>query len=294
MLTNSPFASALSSEASRHEIALDTIEASADKRAVTAAVGARLARGDFEVLVVDTFPAGLAGELPPILPTLDATKALVHRDIDPAYARARDFPALFDAYDRILAPGERGPQADRAILTAPWLVRDCHELWPAERARQAFEPERGAGPVVVVSATGKDPEIAALLELSEALGAALRGVATVRASTLASGFPLLERMRGIDVLVGAGGYNTVWEARQTQTPFVGLPWPRLYDRQALRLSDDERAEGLRDVIERVRARLPRAEPAGAARVISYRNGVHEAVSVVGLRDDTARGPRARS
>ncbi len=38
-------------------------------------------------------------------------------------------------------------------------------------------------------------------------------------------WPALAAMRGIDVLVGAGGYNTVQEARATGTPLVALARP---------------------------------------------------------------------
>jgi hypothetical protein len=92
-------------------------------------------------------------------------------------------------------------------------------------------------------------------------------------------WPLLEVMAGIDVLVGSGGYNTVYEARATATPLVALTRPRKYDRQALRLSPAERASDETDVICGVAEHLGRRLMSD--RVIpAYVNGVHAAVELI--------------
>jgi hypothetical protein len=87
--------------------------------------------------------------------------------------------------------------------------------------------------------------------LAAALGARLAGRALVRLAAPEEGplpagvepvrhYPLLELLAGVDLVVGAGGYNTVHEARACRRPLLALARPRLYDRQARRLTSGER------------------------------------------------------
>src|SRR5262249_10186313 len=82
--TNRPFPARATGAA---ELAtLEVIPASADRAEVSAAVHARLRRSDYELLVVDTFPRGIVGELPEIFPALDGRpRALVNRYLCRAY-----------------------------------------------------------------------------------------------------------------------------------------------------------------------------------------------------------------
>jgi UDP:flavonoid glycosyltransferase YjiC (YdhE family) len=113
-------------------------------------------------------------------------------------------------------------------------------------------------------------------QLADALGQAvhvvLAGVESrsERVRSL-SHWPLVELLRGVDVLVGAGGYHTVQEARAAGVPLVALPQRRLYDRQERRLHEHETADS-GSLAARVRACLqakstpahePRSWPRGA-------------------------------
>ncbi|MEO7649375.1 MAG: hypothetical protein ABIZ80_02830, partial [Bryobacteraceae bacterium] len=56
---------------------------------LSAAEAAAQVSREWGCLVVDTFPRGLGGELAYMLPQYRAPKVLVHRDVNPAYVRAK-------------------------------------------------------------------------------------------------------------------------------------------------------------------------------------------------------------
>lgn len=296
VVTNSPFAPALPLEAELGEGHVHRLGAELDKHAVRESIERLLGTARPEVLVVDTFPRGIGGELAPLLPGLKARKVLVHRDLHPDYVERFGLAHFVEAFDRLVVPGEPAPFAHHplAVSTPPWLVLDAGELLDVSSARRRLGvPEGGeAVPVVAVVACGRPEEVAEYTGLARTLQQGLGARALVRLLAPDAPprlWPALALMRGIDVLVGAGGYNTVQEARATGTPLVALARPRLYDRQALRLRDSERMASLDEALERVSRLLPsgprRERPAPA-----YVNGAHEAVRLI---EETAprSGPR---
>ncbi len=221
LLTNSPFVNALPIEGELGPAGtVPRIDPTLDRHAVALVIRAALDMRDFDAFVVDTFPRGLGGELAGLLEKLDCPKVLIHRDLDPSYVRWADLRAYAAHFDCLLLPGEDAPLGDlpHARRTAPWLVRDAAELLdrPAARRRLGLK-ENDARPVVVVTACGRREEIEVAHARAARLDAFLAGAAAIRcASVVGPGlflWPLLEVMPGIDVLVGAGGYNTVHEAR---------------------------------------------------------------------------------
>ncbi len=251
-----------------------------ERTKLVASVRAAVLGQRWDVLVIDTFPRGLLGELAPLLPRLACPKVLVHRDVSPAYWQRFSLEAFVQHYDLVLLPGEAGPLRRHRNLAAtePWLIRDSHELLAREAARLrlgvAAEDER---PLVLVSASGTDAEMSAAGRLASRLACRLPSAVVKLAAPSGNGhlvWPLLEVLPGVDVLVGAGGYNTVNEARCTSTPIAALPRARLYDRQARRLNPDERVRDERELLERVEALLASV---GRRRAPAYRNGTHEAV-----------------
>ncbi len=288
VVTNSAFAPLLPLEAELGADGVHRLDAGLDREAVRAAVERLLAETRPDVLVVDTFPRGLGGELAALLPGLPARKVLVHRDLTPAYVERFGLARFVDVYDRLLLPGEPAPLAHhpRAVETPPWLVRDAGELLdPAEARRRLRAPEDAAVPVVAVLGCGREEEVAQSAMLARGLHqalpeAAVRWLCPVPSVDMArSGrWPALETLRGVDVLVGAGGYNTVQEARATGTPLVAFARERLYDRQALRLQPHERVEDAEAVLARVRALL--ASPPAPRPAPAYVNGVHAAVDLL--------------
>ncbi|MHA7627358.1 hypothetical protein [Corallococcus sp. M7] len=288
LLTNSPFAPGLPLESWLGPGAtVHRVDARLDKAATVAAVGAWLAESTPDVLVVDTFPRGLAGELVALLPSVRAPRVLVHRDLNPVYVERFDVARAVDAFDLLVVPGEDAPFAHhpRAVRTAPWLLLDPDALLSQVDARRRLGLDDGdSSPVAVVMGCGRPEEVVEAGETVARLRASLAGRAAVRwlVPTPHEGgltvWPALEVLRGVDVLVGAGGYNTVQEARATGTPLVAWARPRLYDRQALRLTEGERVGDAAELEAKVTSLL--LHQAGSARPSTWVNGVHAAVEAI--------------
>lgn len=133
-----------------------------------------------------------------------------------------------------MLPGEEAALGGlpQAVRTAPWLIRQASECLPRGEARARWgEGERALVLVVAAGPPGEEG-------LAERWAAALREGLPAAQVELARGepWPLLPWLAGVDLLVGAGGYNLVAEARATSTPLLGLAQSRRYDRQALRLA----------------------------------------------------------
>jgi hypothetical protein len=284
LVTNSPFAAGLNVETLLGSGGtVHRLDAAWDRRAVAAAVASLLADARPEVLVVDTFPRGLGGELASLLPSVRARKVLVHRDLNPAYVARFELGLAVDGFDLLLVPGEPAPFSGhpRAVLTAPWVLLEPAELMTRSAARRALGAEGESRPLVVVSGCGRAEEVEESRSIAARLAASLGDGALVRCVVpLPEGegiWPLLSVLPGVDVLVGAGGYNTVQEARVTGTPLVALARPRLYDRQALRLRPSELAAS----VEALLARVPLLLREGSARAAPrYVSGTHAAVDLI--------------
>ena len=87
-------------------------------------------------------------------------------------------------------------------------------------------------------------------------------------------WPLLQLMQGIEVLVGAGGYNIVHESRATGTPLLALPKVRLYDNQLKRLKNSETFKSINHLIDQLPLHpLPNKS-------IEFKNGVVQAAKLI--------------
>ena len=294
ILTNSPFAGQIPFDRELGENAeVVRIDSTFNRDAVAAKVGTILKERDFDVLIVDTFPRGLAGELTPWFDRLKCPKVLIHRDIAPDYVRWGGLESVASRFDLLILPGERAPLGhhSHAVRTAPWLVRDREELLDRYDARYRLnvcgdDPR----PVVIVVGCGRRDEIRSVRILANRLKESLVGSAIVLLSSVECPddsvkdcgpvfWPLLELMAGIDILVGSGGYNTVYEARATATKLVALARPRKYDRQAERLSIAERAKDEAEVMSLVAENVARHSE--STRIIqTYANGVHTAFELI--------------
>ena len=185
ILTNSPYAPTT-------DLDIVTLETRAEVVHAIAACQAAC-------LIVDTFPRGIGGELAAVLPTLDALKVLVHRDLTPRYVekmRLREFVAAH--FDLILVPGAgEGSQLGdlpMAVETDAWLVRSADELQPGEANG------------VLVCAGGNWDELAWYGEVAQAL------------RRLDPNVPVRVSCRGVSAALSAGvldtllaGDGSVWE-----------------------------------------------------------------------------------
>ncbi|MFP2903817.1 hypothetical protein ACLESD_01850, partial [Pyxidicoccus sp. 3LFB2] len=184
LLTNSSFASGLPLEdVLGPGVQVRQLEATLDKRTVRDIVAGWLADGRPDVLVVDTFPRGLGGELVALLPGLEARKVLVHRDLNPVYVKRFDVASAVEAFDLLLLPGEDAPFSahPRAVRTAPWLLLEPEELLPRAEARLRLGvPVGDSRPVVAVMGCGQASEVEEAGAIAARLQAVLGEAARVR------------------------------------------------------------------------------------------------------------------
>jgi hypothetical protein len=273
-------------------VELRVLDAALDPAGLAKLVTETVTQQRWAVLVVDTFPRGIVGDLAPLLSSLKVPRVLVHRCLNPEYVAAYNVAGTVDVYDRLLVPGEPAAFSThpKAVLTAPWLVRDCSELPEFAAARKllaAATPDELRRRLVLLSGCGRPPEITRMAQRADRLRAALSPEIIVRfaapvvvAEAAISHFPSVEAFPGVDVLVGAGGYNTVHEARATATPLLAFAQPRRYDLQHERLLADELIAESDDLAQRVRDTLSRTPPACQRQVRAYENGVHAAVLAI--------------
>lgn len=294
VLSQSPFApfvrTHLRDDRWAAEIELSVLE-TAGAEGTRELVGRALRSGHHDALVVDTFPRGLLGELEPYL---DRPAFLVHRDLDPRYVQAQGLARLVPRYQGVLLPGEAGPLAAapwaRVAQTAPWLCRDADELLSPAEARRVLSA--GDLPVALVVGSGNAHEVRGARALADTLAEAFPERLAVRlaAPGLSGGpphtgalgafesWPLLPLLTGVDLVVGAGGYHTVYEARAVGARLLAFARPRTYDRQQHRLRPDERVRSAAEVIEAVGASLDAGLPVRAAP--RFDSGARQAVDVL--------------
>ncbi|MEK6236138.1 MAG: hypothetical protein N2C14_15640 [Planctomycetales bacterium] len=300
VVTNSPFVDAIPAEAElqgRGEIL--RLDPSLSRSEVSRRIESIFRDAAFDLLVVDAFPRGLAGELGEVLPRLTQPKAWIHRDLNPDYARTRPVQESVEQYDLILVPGEDAPFAShpRARRTSPWLIRDAEELLDRNAARDAMNAPRDV-PLILVTGAGRAEEIDFLRNAARSLADHFRDSATVRFlspqpasdSWELDGFdlwPAITLHAGVDALVGSGGYNTVHETRASRTPLLAFAQRRLYDRQHIRLKPEECVPSV-DLLIAATKRLLQAPSDGhgikdghgiedEATVPCFSNGVHQAL-----------------
>ena len=253
---------------------------------------------EFDVLVVDTFPRGLVGEFAKRLPSFTCAKVFVHRDLNRDYVEKFALREFAAAYDLILSPGETGPLRETPHFnntafesTCAWLMRDDCELLSTGDARTALylqSPHDDGLPVVGVFASGKPAEIAEMDAMASRLTVELKNAAAVRLFSPVRSrgdahsiehWPALELFRGIDLVIGAGGYNTVHECRATQTPLFAFARERLYDDQSRRLAKSETVTNFEQMLNATRLKLERIKGT-REEVLTYENGVHRAVEFI--------------
>ena len=255
IITNSPFLDAFQSEQVKRLLPLDSkIEIVAISHSLPQAkqlsiVSEQIGEcGRDDVLVVDTFPRGIAGELQSLLPRIDAFKVWVHRDVHPAYVKQMNLQACRSDFDLIIVPGEPAPLRQVSDdSTEPWTICDFDELLEPRGARSVFgigaEDDR---PLIVVSGTGTQSEAIDAAALAVEMNRRVEGRGIVRFASLSkeavaaageigiSVWPLMRLLTGVDLLIGSAGYNTIYEARLAGCRIAAIPQKRLYDRQARR------------------------------------------------------------
>ncbi|MBW4573833.1 MAG: hypothetical protein KME08_00955 [Aphanothece sp. CMT-3BRIN-NPC111] len=315
ILSNSPYAAFIQHKLPELGCQLQIIAPDAGLNRTCEQVREVLLNSECDRLIVDTFPRGLGGELADILPQLKhIPRILIHRDLKPEYVQKfglRSFVA--QNYDAVIVPGEGEdlPLADLPIVqhTRPWLIRNADELPDRTQARKLLhlnakvssqQPEHQiidpSQKTILVCATGKLSELPHFGILTSQLAASFSDV-TVRClspiyptgcppALWVSHWPAIECFPAADVVVGGGGYNTVYECAVLGVPLVALVWKRLYDRQLRRV--DKVTSWVQNMqvtmrtspIEAVQSFLNQQQQNIDQHLVSYTNGAVEAVRLI--------------
>lgn len=256
-----------------------------------------LSRLRFSSLIVDSFPRGIVGELTDVISAREYSKVLVHRDISPDYLNKTPVAKAISHFCLILVPGEPAPLAndEKAIRTTPWVLLDSSELFSRCEAHEVLRIADSGMPVCLISLSGKEHERVFFsriaLKLVKELGDKIQfkvcgDVPDIWQQELKSisvkYWPLLKLLGGVDWLIGAGGYNTVFESKLAGAKFFGFPQERLYDRQRRRIDNKNLYTDPDVLISDLKAlRGTWASDASRHRnQIRYKNGVHRAVQEI--------------
>ncbi len=213
-----------------------------------------------QVLLMDVFPLGLRAELTEIIPKLMCKKVFIYRHV-----RADYRPIITSAlpyFDQvILAETADPPLLVENIACQPILLREVHELLSRESARQILGVTSNVPVVLGVSSTDNKWTETFFPILRKALS--FTGIST-HLSLAAPGYtgeeavnhyPLLELLPGVDVVVGAGGYNLYHEVHSCGVPAIFLPQPRTIDDQQWRTHDTTTAYSPEELEARLREAL---------------------------------------
>ncbi len=249
LLTNSPYAQKIAASVQTSNLTLHQLPSHISIAQARASIISLLQSIEYDVLIVDTFPRGLVGELAEIIPQrVDICRVLVHRDLNVDYVKAKAIASFVSQhYDGILIPGEANPplaHLAQAKATAPWLSRSPADLPEAQALRRRWNISEST-PLVIVCGAGQPQELDFFGEIVEQIAGTFSTV-TVRClsaicPTTCSPDLWLYHWPGMDILqladgvVGSGGYNLVHECAALNIPLVAFALPRRYDRQARRI-----------------------------------------------------------
>lgn len=237
------------------------------------------------MLVVDTFPRGILGEIAELAPALDCPLALVQRHLNPEYLRRFQVAEFVERYYRLaIRIGDSlPPQAlcPRTVDVPPVTVRQAGEL-----------PAAGvcSGWLFLDWGEGSEPYRKAAREAARARGKELRVL------RIAECYPAVECMGKAELAIGSGGYNFFHETALTATPAVFIPRPKMYDDQFGRTAGAAQARSPEELRVLLGAKPPAPLPAhagegAAAAAASILNLLTRLQSDAGSEDGSRDGSR---
>ncbi|MFN3926237.1 MAG: hypothetical protein ACK4QL_02710 [Pseudanabaenaceae cyanobacterium] len=184
----------------------------------------------FQLLIVDTFPRGLMGELVDNLPRT-IPKILLARDLHPEYVAKFNLATFIQANYDLVIPVEPVDYLGIEPVQGKIVICNPQELIPASQARQILGLANTKKPIVLVCPSGNPQEVAWFREQSLYWQNQFPNYYFLTADY----FPLMYLYLAIDAVIGSGGYNTIAECVSLNIPLFAVALPRLYDRQALRI-----------------------------------------------------------
>lgn len=206
------------------------------------------------VTVVDTFPAGFAYELEPVLTWRSSKFVFIYRQRREEKTRAPRFTSILRHYDLVIIPHERDafgvtpPEGTPHLFAGPILVRSRKELLPAPEAIDTLQLPPGKKYLLITlgggGQEGLENIIDELLELLKpyphiypvvAHGSLMRQFNRKNGGAVLNGyFPLCELYNAFDYVIAGCGYNTVNQLIYFRKPALFLPFERQVDDQQRR------------------------------------------------------------
>jgi hypothetical protein len=255
------------------------------------------------VLVVDTFPGGIVGELEEVLADGDLRKVLIRRRLrsrtTASESTLRTYHLCIECEERL----ERA-KAENSLYVGPILVRDFNEILPFEQARRHLRAGESARLMLVVSSSRPERRnrifrlLFKIWRRLEPPRPHIRFCTPSRPLSEIPGefwifyYPLLELFRGIDLLVGAAGCNLSSEVAATGLPSILLPEERRFDDQARRTEELGPPGSPEELEAAVRNALAES---GRNELSPFQNGATAAASaILNLAREDLRKTRSRS
>jgi hypothetical protein len=245
-------------------------------------------------LIIDTFPVGLWGCLFHVLSQVTTPKTFIHRGINLAKIWHYE-QQIAEWFNLILVPGEvaNTPFANlpQAHTTSPWMICSADEIQRPSIARSRFNLDPDT-PSIFVLASGNQSEqsywasvclsIAQRFDRYQFRYIASHPLPGCGALGWARMFPAMPWLMAADVVVGAGGYNTVNECRALDVPLAAIPLDRVFDLQADRLAahQSERLVMARTINSMCEAIEPLLAQPPAQFPPTYVNGAEQAFALI--------------
>lgn len=211
-------------------------------------IGEVIRRNTPRALIIDSFPRGIAGELPPILSRSDCKKILVRRILKDDYVQKFGINQfVIDHYNTTIYAEPVAQPHPPGALCCPILIRDFAEL-PSRAVSRSLLNAPAHMKVILMAGTGEKERVDSSQQLIMKIfkrinpgDYCLRLASPYHATEMEAGtirhFPLLDLLPGTDILIGSSGYNLFHESRALSIPSIFLPQERLYDDQHLRAGD---------------------------------------------------------
>lgn len=204
-------------------------------------------RNSWDWLVVDVFPRGILGELEGVLSggKPGFKTAIVQRIFNENYLNFLNDYCTWPVYDVSFVPGEKSGLnglSEISIRTNPWIIRSFDEMNASNSADGLIEYGFGKSRKLLLVATGTSEEFSFWRNLYAFISGhpLLANWHIDFTGSPSDGFhsaswPLIDRLPIYELVIGAGGYNLVYECRLLSIPLIAWPLKRKYDDQAARV-----------------------------------------------------------
>jgi len=249
---------------------------------------------DPDILLVDTFPSGSFGELLGVLELVE-TKILIARRVRPEFSQESHYKNILSLYTHIICPDDSD--------VGPIMIRERAELLTRQDARQTLGAVDDRKLLYLSVGGGGDVQANQLLpkmitqihkefpnEYHIVVGAGpLYQGREIRGANITwlSRYVGMELMRGFDIAISAGGYNSYHELMHAGVPTIFLPLPRIADDQHERVQRAHKAQAGRAAKSWQEAisllKTPSLSVAACSKLVPNNGARNAAISILSTR-----------